>query len=382
MSDISNLLQDIYDILKSWFTSFGSFVIDLMTKLNLIETETANLPAIKSNTDDIKDNTGAIVTPVLNMKTNTDSIKTDTTTIKNTVGTMSNQITTISTNVGTASAYAEDVANNTLDIKDKVVTIASDTTQIRSNTNTVVTDLDKLLEAVKWSCLDIETTETVEDFDSVSFDTDLVDSLVRLNVGINSIQLGSGTPSYNNVRSIIGYSDLNIIFNGNTYTISLGSTVYSGMLDVNIGELIIDKTMKVFDGSNDEIWNDYPTANGFFVSGINDHATENYGDGKCNILPTSKSVSTLGVIYGINSKYIFTSQVKSEWNISTVADLRTFLSTNNLEIEYKLATPITISLTPSQLSTISGINTLSIDTNGNVSVTYKESVKHYLDKNL
>ena len=377
---ITILLEQIIQLLTGWIEKFNNHAEAVENSLDTLNATAAD---IETNTDpipEIRDNTGAVITPINNIKTNTDTIVTNTTTTASNTTVIKNNINTIATNTGSASAFAEDCANNTLDIKDKVTTIASDTTQIRADHVELENDLDKIYNAIKWSCINTIMTETESGDSPISFDTDIADDLIKLTVGIVSTQSGSGTPSYNNVRSINGYSDLNIIVNGSSDTISLGQTVYSGVLDIISGELIIDKVMKVFDGSNDETWNDYPTANGFFVSGLNDHATESYGDGKCNMLPTSKSVGTLGVIYGINSKYIFTAQVKSEWNISSVADLRTFLSSNNLEIEYKLATPVVVQLTASQVSAIAGINTISIDTNGNIEVTYKESVKHYLDK--
>ena len=377
---ITVLLKQIIQLLKGWINKFNDHaeaVEDSLTDLNNTASD------IELNTDpipEIRDNTGAIITPITQIKTNTDQIKTDVTQIKTDTGIIKNNANSIATSAGAAAAFAEDCATNTLEIVDKVTTIASDTTQIRADQITLDNDLYKIYNAIKWSCINTIMTETESGASPISFDTDIADDLIKFTAGIVSTQSGSGTPSYNNVRSINGYSDLNIIVNGSSDTISLGQTVYSGVLDIISGELTIDKVMKVFDGSNDETWNDYPTGNGFFISGLNDHATESYGEGKCNILPTSKSVGTLGVIYGINSKYIFTAQVKSEWNISSVADLRTFLSSNNLEIEYKLATPAVVQLTASQVSAITGINTISIDTNGNIEVTYKESVKHYLDK--
>ena len=382
MNDLGNLLQVIYDLLSGWYNSFTSHALAVMELLNLIETDTASIKNsasdIKFNTDDIKDNTGAIVTPVLSIKTNTDSIKTDTTSIKNNVSTMTNQLGTISTNVGTASAFTEDVANNTLDIKDKVVTIASDTTQIRSNTNTVVTDMSKVYEALKWALIDKVTTETEEGDNSVSFDTDLTNNLVSLEVSIEPTQTGTGNPSPDNVRPITGSTDKSVTVNGNNITISLGQTVYIGILDVINGILKITHSKITCTGASSETWVDYPTGNGFFIAGINSHKSESYGNGLCNILPTSYKLTDMGVVFGINSKYIFLMQVKTPWNISTVSDLRTFLSNNNLELLFTLETPITVTLTPSQIATIKGINTIITD--GNISVTYEESVKHYLDK--
>lgn len=377
---LNQLLETIIQILTGWLDNFTSHAQHVEDKLDSLNQTASDIKTNTAPISDIRDNTGAVITPITNIKSNTDSIATSSQTSANNTTAILNNVGTLSTNTGRAAAYAEDCANNTLDIKDKVTTIASDTTQLRADSADLNEMSDKIYEAIKWSLIDKYINETESGASPISFDTDIADDLIMLNAGIVSTQSGSGTPSYNNVRSINGYTDLNIILNGNTTLISFGQTVYSGVIDVITGVLTIDKIMKVFDGSVDEAWNDYPTANGFFVSGLSDHATENYGDGKCNILPTSKSVGNLGVIYGINSKYIFISQVKTEWNVSNVADLRTFLSSNNLEIEYKLATLITVQLTAQQIAAIAGVNVITSDTNGEIEVTYKESIKHYLDK--
>jgi hypothetical protein len=62
-----------------------------------------------------------------------------------------------------------------------------------------------------------------------------------------------------------------------------------------------------------------------------------------------------------------------------VTDWQTFLSNNNAQVEY-IISPIVISLTPQQIAAIKGDNTISANTNGKVTITYTESIKHYLDK--
>lgn len=396
MNDLGNLLQMIYDLLLGWFNDFTSHATALMEKLNLIETDTASIKNsasdIKNNTDDIKDNTGAIITPVLSIKTNTDSIKTDTTSIKNNVSTMTNQLGTINTNVGTAKAFTEDVANNTLDIKDKVVTIASDTTQIRSNTNTVVTDLDKVYEALKWALVNIETTETVEGDNSVSFDTDLTNDLVELDLSISPIQSGTGIPTPDNVRPITGITDKSVIVNGNNITISLGQTVYSGVLDILGGKLFIDMV-------KDTMTSTY--LSGLSSSYIGYVASVPFFNGHPAIWvrnwktpPTCKGRVPGGIkslcnafIITMNNNDIISTQYRiyfdvNNLNITSVSDFITTIQnmeiTNPLEIIYEVDTPIEVQLTASQIATIKGINTISSD--GTIKCTYEESVKHYLDK--
>lgn len=162
-------------------------------------------------------------------------------------------------------------------------------------------------------------------------------------------------------------------YSGESITVSLGGTYYGGKLvqsEDGSRKIILSHTIGVYDGSNDEIWNDYSTGNGFFISGINDHITESYGDGLCNILPVVHSLSQLGVVFGINSKYIFLMQVKTQWNISTTNELRAFLANNPIEIVYKLETPIEIDLPDGDpLTTLAGENNVYCNT-GDTALTY------------
>lgn len=381
MNDLGNLLQLIYDLLSGWFSAFTDHAVAVLAKLDLIEDDTSSIKNsasdIKNNTDDIKDNTGAIITPVQSIKTNTDSIKTDTTSIKNNVSTMTNQLGTINTNVGTAKAFTEDVANNTLDIKDKVVTIASDTTQIRSNTNTVVTDLDKVYEALKWSLMDKVISETVEGDNLVSFDTDLNNNLVELDVSISATQSGTGDPTPDNVRPITGITDKSIIVNGNNVTITFGHTVFGGIIDAVSGILSITK--KGFTIS-EKSWG-YNSQYGFMSVPVPDiklpdNATPLEGL-ICEVYTTRKASATGSnpinySIAGINTRDIRILDTNYNSTASFISAMGSY------KIVYPLEVPQIILLTPSQIATIKGINTISSD--GTIKCTYEESVKHYLDK--
>lgn len=174
-------------------------------------------------------------------------------------------------------------------------------------------------------------------------------------------------------------------YNGNTEVIELGGTYYGGHFTQDKdGHRQFEVTSKfaTFTGANNESWNDYPSGNGFFINLINDHITESYGDGKCNILPISKSFSTLGIVFGINSKYIFLMQVKNSWNISTVNELRDFLSVNNLQVVYTLAEPIIIDLPDGEpIITLNGTNNIFADT-GDTSVVFKDSINGYVEKKI
>lgn len=202
---------------------------------------------------------------------------------------------------------------------------------------------------IKLNNLDDKATFTVEDGD-YRFWLYKSDGVNYEDIYESQIELGSEVTDYEP-------------YTGTEVTVQFGQTVYKGYLDAKNSKVIATHVLGNFDGSNDETWNDYPAGNGFFISGLSNHIKENYGDGLCNILPTSKSLGKLGVVYGINSYYIFIMQVKTAWNISTVSDLRTFLASNPLQIMYKLAEPIEIPLSAiSQFETLLGTNNVYAST--------------------
>lgn len=66
---------------------------------------------------------------------------------------------------------------------------------------------------------------------------------------------------------------------------------------------------------------------------------------------------------------------------STLADFRTWLDENNLQVCYKLATPQTYQLTPTEVRTILGGNNIYTDA-GDVSVEYIADTKMYIDNKI
>lgn len=146
---ITILLQQIVDWLSGFRSSFALHVESILSKLDLIEENTDELPGITANTDEIESNTGMLIMPINSISNNTASIKNDVVPIKNNVVAISNSIGAVSTNTGTMAAYEEDIATNTQVINNRLVTIGSDTTQIRTNTGNTLTALGRLKTAVE-----------------------------------------------------------------------------------------------------------------------------------------------------------------------------------------------------------------------------------------
>ena len=395
---ITILLEQIIQLLTGWIEKFNNHAEAVENSLDTLNATTAD---IETNTDpipEIRDNTGAVITPINNIKTNTDTIATNTTTTASNTTVIKNNIGTIATNTGSAAAFAEDCANNTLDIKDKVTTIASDTTQIRADHVELENDLDKIYNAIKWSCLDIETTETESGASPLSFNTDKAAALQKLIVNIIYTLTGSGDKSPSNPYVFNGYSNINITVNGNQFTISLGSTYYNGYFveDENgdrkaIIDMVLDTiTSTYLSGLSSSYigyvnnvpkvdnhpciwirnWKYPPNAKGLVFGGIN---------AACNMFNISMNNADI-----ISTQYRLYFDVYN-MNITTTADFITAIQTaegngNSLIVCYELETPLEITLTAGTINSIVGDNIISSDTNGDIEVTYKESVKHYLDK--
>ena len=178
------LLQEIRDLLTAFLTAINTKIEQMLVTLNAVKDDadaikenTDSLPDIKDNTDvlpgmaqsvddtlfevqqikskvdtanstlgDIEDNTGAIVTPIVQIKNNTDSIKNDVATVKGNTTSIANNMNTVATNSGSTASFAEEIATNTLNTYDKVVTIASDTTQMRADNANIIAILNNIYD--------------------------------------------------------------------------------------------------------------------------------------------------------------------------------------------------------------------------------------------
>ena len=405
MNDVGNLLQWIYDLLKGWFDAFTDHAVAVLAKLDLIEDDTSSIKNsasdIKNNTDDIKDNTGAIITPVQGIKTNTDSIKTDTTSIKNNVSVMSNQLGTINTNVGATKSFSEDVANNTLDIKNRVVTIGSDTTQLRTNSDNITADVSDIKTALNYYLANTPVTEDVEGT-VCNVDTDLSDYLQVCKVTIPADLTGySGITLTKCGKNLINFDS--VLTNGWSRTNSGITAEYSnGIMHVyGTNEL---NTWNNIVGFNDA-WrnNELRLPSGVFS--IPDHLAVrisedniNYGN-KGGTVTYNNSIYIRGFYISVPANYtvdwyipmifVYGSTIPTSYEPyrpmsypvsfgSTITDgaeidlLEGLIKVNSTPVSY-------IPITPIAVKTYKGVNNIYSDV-GTTDLTYRETLKHYIDK--
>lgn len=199
-----------------------------------------------------------------------------------------------------------------------------------------------------------------------------------LEVGINAVQSGTGDPSPDNIRPISGWDAVNVVVSptlvaedGTTYPISLGQTVYGGTLDVTSGVLTV--THLTVD-MGDLVWLLAPGATHIWSTGIND---------KKNITSppySNRQTSIICSAYGADSQISISENAMNncKWlciekkvfikdtAYSSASDFKTAVT--GQKIVYELATPTTVTLTPTQVETLLGTNNIWADS-GDIIVT-------------
>lgn len=170
-------------------------------------------------------------------------------------------------------------------------------------------------------------------------------------------------------------------YNGQTYTIAFGQTVYGGVLDVTRGKLHVTYTETLIKNLS---WTKSTSANKRFYtlsvsSTIKRPPTQNdVGDSLCEIGSTISAnylysnhdgiaINTNGEIWLYFTDYV---DKTAEEMITDLGDYK---------IVFALDTPFDIDLTPEVISAVVGTNNVYSDTNGNTTVKFKDSIQHYID---
>lgn len=198
----------------------------------------------------------------------------------------------------------------------------------------------------------------------ISIETNLAQNALDLQISFSPKQSGSGTPSPDNVRPIVPWTALTLTKNGVDTSYSLGGSYYGGTLDVVTGTLTVDRVSIIIDPSKIQ-----ESVNIYFLT-ISDMLSGNRIDGICDRFQTVSGSGSFGVRFGSNNKNVYFYLLKE--NIPEITDLascKEWFSDNPTRICYPLATPITVSLTPSEVALLAGNNTLATD-GDSVTVTY------------
>lgn len=154
-------------------------------------------------------------------------------------------------------------------------------------------------------------------------------------------------------------------YQGQTITKSLGRTVYGGTLDVVSGKLVIDRAFKqVAPTDTMRMVGDICQVN---YAPPSDNAWQNL---ICSHFPT-KSIWSGTTNEGIGC---WSGQFYFRWLAigTTIEAWRQFFTDNNVQFTYTLATPIEVTLTPTEVKTLLGNNNIWADS-GEVSVEIGEN---------
>lgn len=200
------------------------------------------------------------------------------------------------------------------------------------------------------------------------------------------VEIGTTPTSYapySNICPISGWSSLTVYHSGadtsdpRSISISIGQTVYSGYVDVVTGVGEINWVKDVYDGSGDETWgytiSENPAA---FYTQISHPMDSPQSMG--NYL---KRVTTFGAVSGfsylIHSNQIRLSDMGGECADTTqagaIAKLRAYLAANPFEVVHEIPTPITIQLTPQEVESLAGDNTMWSNANQPITVEYRKN---------
>lgn len=179
--------------------------------------------------------------------------------------------------------------------------------------------------------------------------------------------------------------------NGDNYPdyveVAFGQDVYGGVLDVVNGVLTIDYAKVVFNGTQQlQSANFRPASDSsawiFKAIELPNFIPVGYsvvGDFKCDKLKPR----TYDYLYSTDTGHgesvaLFYNNTNgsvvmriSDTTLRTEEAINAYLEENPITVVYKLATPITIQLTPTQIETIIGNNTIFADT-GDTSLTFKD----------
>lgn len=161
-------------------------------------------------------------------------------------------------------------------------------------------------------------------------------------------------------------------YSGNSLPIPLGQTVYGGTLDVTSGELVVDMAMLTLNTANmDNNNNNYPGwrnsgARAFMGANINvSYNNQILNVGKSFAVNTTDNYDNL---YLPKTQY---NKTQDEWKALAM----------DVQVVVPLATPITITLTPTEIKSLLGDNNLWADT-GDSTVTYRADTTLYINRKI
>lgn len=166
-----------------------------------------------------------------------------------------------------------------------------------------------------------------------------------------------------------------------TYHTTLPQTVYGGTLDVVSGELIVDRAMVTFDGT--ENWYNVDTSgtdrNRALCLDI-DSPTGQYNWNLIgNYITPTGNAESYPQLWKANINAAGHLLIGIPKTIATITEWKAYLAQNPLQLCYELATPQTYQLTPQDVEILKGRNNVWANS-GDVTVEYIADTKLYIQK--
>lgn len=158
-------------------------------------------------------------------------------------------------------------------------------------------------------------------------------------------------------------------YQSETVTVSFGQTVYGGTLDLNAGRLMIDKEYRLLNGSENWTVISSGTESYFYSLQLPSTSYAVSSSIISNMFPQgtiSSSTTTVGIVH-CTGGYIRVRPFDTELS---VADWKTWLQSNIVQVVFGIQTPIEIDLTAEQISLLKGNNVVSTD-GDNIDITWQ-----------
>ena len=222
-----------------------------------------------------------------------------------------------------------------------------------------------------------EISEYTATGNPATFTTNLARALTEFEIPLLPVQSGSGTPSPDNVRPIRGWSGVTVVANGQTFLAAwepVAGVVYGGTVDLVTGVMTVDRGYVLFNGSETESWQIESISAGinFYISVPDAKTSDNAG---YEMICNSAAARTKGDTYAQGQCFIsdfknFNLAIGTIINVNSVNDFKTWLAENNVQLVYKLDTPQTVRLTPLEIKTIIGQNSIATATGGTNTIKY------------
>ena len=215
------------------------------------------------------------------------------------------------------------------------------------------------------------------------FNTNLAQSLLSFEIPFSPVQSGSGDPSPSNIRPISGWAGVTINANGNLIMVewqSVTGIVYGGTLDAVTGVLTVDCAIRTVSGADIEpVFYTRSDGSVRFISSTS-QITAEYGSGKQSAIcasnmkthpngasSTTSIVPSIGIGASNASPYIV---LPSEYGVTNLEEAAEWLDNNSFQFAYKMRYPQTIQLSPVEVRTIIGQNSIGTNTNGTNTIKY------------